>query len=71
MLYTYEVEYLNEFEDGTPEKDKGVVCALDYSDAVKKIVEYYGEDNIICFDGLCAQEGLLTIDDLKETWRGV
>lgn len=69
MLYTYEVAYLNSEHEFT--KDKGIVRATNYSDAVKKIVEYYGEDNIVYFDGLCAQEDLLTINDLKETWKGV
>ena len=69
MLYTYEVAYFNYDHEFT--KDKGIVRANDYSDAVKKIVEYYGEDNVICFDGLCAQVDLLTIDDLKETWKGI
>lgn len=69
MLYTYEITYLNDKREFT--KDQGIVCATGYSNAVEKIVEYYGEDNIVCFDGLCAQEDLLTIDDLRETWKGV
>lgn len=69
MLYTYEVAYLNNEHEFT--KDKGIVCANDYSDAVKKIVEYYGEDNIVCFDGLCAQEDVLTIEDLTVTWKEI
>ena len=69
MLYTYEIAYLNDEREFT--KDQGIVCATNYSDAVEKIVEYYGEDSIICFEGLCAQVDLLTIEDLKETWKGI
>ena len=69
MLYTYEIAYLNDVHEFTEEK--GIVCALEYSDAVKRIVEYYGEDNIVCFNELCAQEALLTIDDLRENWKGI
>lgn len=69
MLYTYEVAYLNNEREFT--KDRGIVCATSYSNAAEKIVEYYGEDNIVCFDGLCAQEDLLTTEDLKVTWKGM
>lgn len=68
MLYTYEVAYLNDEREFT--KDKGVVCATSYPDAVKKVVDYYGDENIICFDGLCEQIDVLTVDDLSEVWRG-
>lgn len=69
MLYTYEIAYLNDEREFT--RDQGIVCATSYPNAVKKIVEYYGEDNIVCFDGLCEQVDLLTIDDLRENWKGV
>lgn len=69
MLYTYEVAYLNDEREFT--NDKGIVCATSYPNAVEKIVEYYGEDNIVCFDELCEQENLLTVDDLREIWKGV
>ena len=69
MLYTYKVAYLNDERDFT--NDKGIVYATSYSDAVEKIVGYYGEDDVICFDELCAQEDLLTIEDLKETWKEI
>lgn len=69
MLYTYEIAYLNDEREFT--RDQGVVCATSYSNAVEKIVEYYGEDNIVCFDGLCEQVDLLTIDDLRENWKGI
>lgn len=68
MLYTYGVAYLNDEREFT--RDMGIVCATSYSDAVKKIVDYYGEDNIVCFDGLCEQIDVLTVGDLDEVWRG-
>ena len=61
MLIRYEIEYWNEIdeEDST---EKGLTSGNDFGEAVNRIVEYYGEDNVYslkvyeCEEVLCDEE---------------
>ena len=64
-MYRYEVTYWNS-EISDPEFEKGIVAATDYGDAANKVVDYYGQENIIDIK-LYILEYLLTDEDIKVT----
>lgn len=67
-MFRYEINYWDEY-DNRQESDKGIISAENYGIAANKIVNYYGEENIIDIK-LCPLEEILTDDDLKDIYKG-
>ena len=67
-MFRYEINYWDEY-DNKQEFEKGIISAENYGIAANKIVDYYGEENIIDIK-LCPLEEILTDDDLKDIYKG-
>ena len=68
MMFRYEINYWDEY-DNKQESNKGIISAENYGIAANKIVDYYGEENIIDIK-LYPLEEILTDDDLKDMYKG-
>lgn len=64
MLISFEIEFFDEI-DQMVMTNKGITYGESLSDAVEKICDYYGADNVsfIKVEGL---DEIITIDELKE-----
>ena len=67
-MFRYEINYWDEY-DNRQESDKGIISAENYGIAANKIVNFYGEENIIDIK-LYPLEEILTDDDLKDIYKG-
>ena len=61
MMHRFEVEYYDTDEEATF-VDVGLVCADSWAEAVKKITDYYGEENLVSIDFYELDDILFTKD---------
>ena len=56
--------YIVSYDDDKEYKEDGIVAAAGYADAMKKVVDWYGE-NCICTVEFCELEELTLLNDLR------
>ena len=61
MMHRFEVEYYDTDEEATF-VDVGLVCEDSWAEAVKKITDYYGEENLVSIDFYELDDILFTKD---------
>jgi hypothetical protein len=63
--YTYKLTFCDEFTEYKPKSVQGLLFANTYAEAIEKLTNYYGDENIISIDSLIAYEEneLLEIKD--------
>lgn len=66
-MFFFTIRYFYEDETGSgPRIESGILHANTYGQAADRVVEYYGEKNIISFDALYKVEDIITEEEVKE-----
>ena len=67
MFYKYKITYFNSSEECIEE---GIVSAINYFEATRRVVEDYGEENIsnIYLQDLCIEGKCINKDEIDEAF---
>lgn len=66
-MFEYKVYYHNE-EENKPVYEKGIVSSCSYGDAANRLVEYFGQQNIITIE-LTELMDVLSFEELQEMFE--
>lgn len=66
-MYNFVVEYWDEM-DQEPRTESGLVSADSYSEAIEKITEYFGENNIISIKSYVV-EPIMTEEEILDMFE--